>query len=204
MLIYTKVYLIEANNHGDSKKSAKRKGTSLAEYAFRRFTNLGLATSVGRIDEGEVEMTAAQHKARGVVLVEQALNMSRNRQPFSGVRQKFMEAKERFGPAMGNDVTLLRKCNRHLRCLEMTHELMQYVRETFFFRGEYNLDGKFVQVLLFEEKLSDFLTRFAGDSFLVEEVKEMRCLVEEVFLETPYEVRFIDVCNMIEELEHFV
>ena len=55
-----------------------------------------------------------------------------------------------------------------------------------------------------EEKLSDFFTRFTGDSFLVEEVKEMRCLVEEVFLETPYEVRFIDVCNMIEELEHFV
>ena len=58
--------MIEVEKFGKGKK---QKGVCLADFAFRRFADLGLAKSVKFIDEGHVEMTAAQHKARGVLYV---------------------------------------------------------------------------------------------------------------------------------------
>lgn len=78
MMLYTAItrarnvlYLIEVGN-------TKSKGGSLSEFAFRRLKDLKLAESVSRINEGQVEMTPAEHKARGVLLVTRAINMVRN------------------------------------------------------------------------------------------------------------------------------
>jgi len=60
-----KVYLIEVA-HGKGKK---QKGTPLADFAFRRFADLGLAKQVTRIDEGAVEMTPSQHKGRNLMFI---------------------------------------------------------------------------------------------------------------------------------------
>ena len=74
MMVYTA--LTRARNHlylieVDSIQTGKKQKRGLAGFAFRRFGELGLAKSVLSIDEGQVEMTAAQHKARGVLYVTQ-------------------------------------------------------------------------------------------------------------------------------------
>ena len=51
--------MIEANPTGKAKKS---KAVSLADFAFRKLSDLELAKAVSNIDEGKAEMTAAQHK----------------------------------------------------------------------------------------------------------------------------------------------
>ena len=87
----------------------------------------------------------------------------------------------------------------------MKREIKSFVRDTFLVNGKgYNPEGLFAEVLAFEQKLSAFFSDFLGDPYLVEEVKEVRCLVEEVFHGTPYEIRFSDVCKTIEKLEQFV
>lgn len=55
----------------DSVRCGKKQKSGLADFAFRRFADLGLAKSVCAIDEGQVEMSPAQHKARGVLYVTQ-------------------------------------------------------------------------------------------------------------------------------------
>lgn len=92
MMLYTALtrarnhlYLIELEKTG----KGKRHGQSLAQYAFRRLSDLKLAKPGGFIQEGFAEMTPAQHKARGVLYVTQALNMSRNMEPLSFVKDKF-------------------------------------------------------------------------------------------------------------------
>ena len=198
MMVYTaltrsrsQLFLIEANVAGGSKKSTR--GVSLADFAFKKLSDLELAKGVSAIDEGQAEMTAAQHKARGVLLVTQALSMIDAREPFDIVRQKLLEAQDRFTPSTGNDRPLLRQCRRHLKALEMKRDLIQDAKANFFLRGKYRLEGKFAEVLLFAESLGSYLSKFAGDSFLEGEVKDVKSLVEEIFTGTPYELRFRDV-----------
>lgn len=59
------MYLIEVA-HGKGKK---QKSVPLADFAFRRFADLGLAKQVTRIDEGAVEMTPSQHKGRNLMFI---------------------------------------------------------------------------------------------------------------------------------------
>ena len=174
MMLYTALtrarnhlYLIEVENFGKGKK---QKGVRLSDFAFRRFEDLGLTESVTFIDEGHVEMTAAQHKARGVLYVTQALTMSRNRDPIGSVKDKLTEAKKRFGPDQGNDDDLLDKCEKHLSAVLQKHTLMQFAKEKFLVGGEYNLEGRFAEVLQFELNASKFFSEFLCDSFLFEEV----------------------------------
>jgi ATP-dependent exoDNAse (exonuclease V) beta subunit len=69
------LYLIEANDYEDDevesgpkgkqsrkKWTVKNKGSSLADYAFRKFAELSLTKAVQRVAEGQAEMTSAQHK----------------------------------------------------------------------------------------------------------------------------------------------
>ena len=132
--------------------------------------------------------------------------MITKREPFSCVRSKFLEAQERFSPEKGNDVTLLKQCEKHLEALEMKREIKTYARDTFFVKnkGYYDLDGLFAEVLIFEEKLSVFFSKFVGDSFVVEEVTEVRRLLQDVIRGTPYEFRFRNVCRAVQRLECFV
>ncbi|EJK59798.1 hypothetical protein THAOC_19938, partial [Thalassiosira oceanica] len=67
----------------------KRKaGVPLADYALRRLSDLKLTKPVTSVDEGALEMSSAQHKARGVLLVTQAISMSRRSELFSSVAKK--------------------------------------------------------------------------------------------------------------------
>ena len=202
MMLYTaltrarnNLYLIEV-----AQKGKKKKAVSLADFAFRRFSDLGLAKQVQRIDEGQVEMSAAQHKARGVLYVTQALNMSRNHAPLSSVKEKFTEAMNRFRPDKGDDKELFDKCQKHFNAVLQKHILVMYAKEKFLRNGEYNLEGRFVEVLQFEQKCSKFFAWFLGDSFLVEVVNDVRCLVEEIFEGTPYESHFKGACQTISRL----
>ncbi|KAL7541991.1 hypothetical protein ACHAXR_011413 [Thalassiosira sp. AJA248-18] len=204
MMLYTAMtrarnhlYLIEVRSAERGKKQSVR----LADFAFRRLTDLGLARSVKSIDEGQIEMTPAQHKARGVLLVTQALNMSRNFKPIGSVKEKFMEAMGRFSAGKGNDKDLLDKCHKHLDAVTEKHNLMEYAKDKFLSHGEYSLEGRFDELRQFEQKASKFFSRYLCDSFLVEEVHNVRLLVEEVVDGTPYENHFKDVCNAIKRLE---
>ena len=97
-------------------------------------------------------MSSAQHKARGVLLVTQALQMSTYCE-----KEKFNEAIQRFGPDKGNDFDLLKKAKRHLRAIEMKHNLTQLVFKYFGAHNNYNLESKFAEVLKFEGQLLDCL-----------------------------------------------
>ena len=174
MMLYTALtrarnhlYLIELESAGKGKQQSN----PLPQFAFRRLKDLGLVKPVSFIKEGHVEViTPAQHKARGVLYVTQALNMSRNMEPFSNVKDKFMEAMSRFAPEKGNDKDLLDKCEKHLDALTKTHRLMKFAKQTFLRGGDYNLEGRFAEVLEFEQMASEFFSQFLCDSFLVGEV----------------------------------
>ena len=100
----------------------------------------------------------------------QALNMSRNHSPIASVKEKFTEAMNRFRPNKGDDKELLDKCEKHFNAILQKHSLMLYAKEKFLRNGEYNLEGRFTEVLRFEQKASKFFSSFLCDSFLVEEV----------------------------------
>ena len=192
------LYLIEADVIG-SKTRKSRRGVSLADFAFRKLSDLKLTNFVPRIDEGLVEMTPAQHKARGVLLVTQALNMLKANEPFDNVRKKFSEAESRFEASTGNDKPLLRQCRRHLKALETKREILRYAKTKFFVSrpNKYVLGGKFAEILHFGKMLGDFFSDFSGDSFLVDETKDIQNLAEEIFSGTPYELRFRHVYESI-------
>lgn len=169
----------------------------LVDEAFRRLSELSLAKYVEYINEGTAQMSSAQHKARGVLLVTQALQMS----TYYDMKEKFNEAVQRFGPDKGNDFDLLKKkAKRHLRAIEMKHNLTQLVFKYFVALNKYNLESKFAEVLNFERQLVDFASRFLGDPFLWREMKEVKCLVEEVFVGSPYEFRFADFFSKCREM----
>jgi hypothetical protein len=204
MLLYTaltrarsNLYLIEVAQDGNSRK----KGCSLAQFAFRRFSDLGLAKQVLKIDEGQIEMSAAQHKARGVLYVTQAMAMSRDNAPLASIKEKFTEALTRFRPSKGDDKELYDKCEKHFNAVLQKYILMVYAKEKFLSGGVYNLEGRFGEVLQFEQKISKFFAWFLGDSFLSEVVHQVRVLVEEIFTGTPYEAHFTNICKTIARLE---
>ena len=118
------------------------------------------------------------------------------------MKDKFEKAFKRFGPDKGNDTDLLRQAKRHFRCIEMKRNLLQMAKKHFYppYSYSYNLEGKFDKVLLFEQQLMDFAARFLGDNFFWEEVKEVRCLVEEMIVGTLYEFRFVDFCIKCREI----
>ena len=180
MMLYTgltrarnHLYLIELEEACREKKQGQ--GKPLAQFAFRRLKDLGLAKPVSAIctKEGNgqtVEMTPAQHKARGILYITQALSMSRNMKPFQNVKDKFVEAMSRFAPGKGNDRDLLDKCEKHLDALSKMNRLMEFVKENFLVGGHYDLQGKFPDVLEFEQLASEFFSLFLCDSFLVWEI----------------------------------
>ena len=202
-VLYAIVYLIEGGMQSSAlswreKLATSKNFTPLVDEAFRVLRELSLAKTVKYIDGGEVEMSPSQHKERGVVYVTQALL-----QPdYKKMKEKFEQAFRRFGPDKGNDTDLLRQAKRHLRCIELKWNLIQMANNHFFHPSSfnYNLEGKFDKVILFEQQLMDFATRFLGDNFFWEEVKEVRCLVESVFVGTLYEFRFADLCIKCREI----
>ena len=209
MMLYTaltrardQLYIIEPE---DCRKTTTKKGVGLAAFAFRRFVENNLAKEVLFINEGYAEMTPSQHKARGILLMNTGLSMLRNHDPISLVKEKILEAKKRFRPGQGNDMELLDKCEKHLDCIMSKWTIMQYAKTEFYEdKGGYNLESKFTEVVKFEEMVSTFFSKFVCDSFMVEEVTEVRRLMEEIFMGTPYAHRFQDVCKSIERLECFV
>jgi len=208
MALYTAItrarnalYLIEADVTG---KRSRQGGSSLSNFAYRRLNELKLVETVSSINEGHAEMTPAQHKARGVVLVTQAINMARDRQNIGSVRDAFNAAIERFEPNKGNDAELLGQARRHLDAVLEMYSLTTEIKDKFFIGGEYALEGRFADVCSLEKRASIFFASFSGDPFLVEEIREMRVLFEEIFLGTPYEGRFALVFETIRKLESFV
>ena len=198
----TTVYLVEGAAVQSSalswrEKLAKGKRfVPLVDDTIRILSELSLAKRVKYINEGTAQMSSAQHKARGVLLVTQALQMS----TYYDMKEKFNEAIQRFGPDKGNDFDLLKKAKRHLRAIELKHNLTQLVFKYFVAHNNYNLESKFAEVLKFEGQLLDFASRFLGDPFLWREMKEVKCLVEEVFVGTLYEFRFADFFSKCREM----
>jgi len=200
MLLYTaltrarnRIFLVEMEEHGKLTKT--KTGTSLAKFAFRRLKDLELIKIVTFINEGRVEMTAAEHKARGVLLVTQARELARNNAPTTYVKEKFEEAADRFRPDKGNDIVLLEQCNKHKDAVLLKRSLIEILKKNFFDEkhGTYRMEGRFGDVLEFEQGCSKFFGMCVGDSFLSDEIPELRRLIEEVFTGAPYEVRFYDM-----------
>lgn len=209
MMLYTamtrargSLYFIEVN--GSSTKG--KKVANLADFAFRQFQNLDLLKVLKpteSIDEGEADMTPEQHKVRGVLLVVQAVNMSRNNESTKKVKKKFEEAAERFKPDKGNDKDLLDQCNKHLRAFEMHRAIIETLKSNFFNKdqGAFDLRGKLPDVLQFETDLAEFVQFAANDSFLVDEIQDTRERIQQCFYETPYETHFAAICDKIREFE---
>jgi len=63
------------------------------------------------------------------------------------------------------------------------------------------MEGRFGDVLEFEQGCSKFFGMCVGDSFLSDEIPELRRLIEEVFTGTPYEVRFYDALEAVKKHE---
>ena len=79
MMLYTAITRARGHSYFIEVEAGKGKGKSgLADFAFRQLQQLRLLKIVSSIDECEADMTPQQHKARGVLLVVQAINMSRN------------------------------------------------------------------------------------------------------------------------------
>lgn len=205
MMLYTA--LTRARGHlyfVEVEDDKKRKGKSgLADFAFRQLQQLRLLKVVSSIDEGEVDMTPQQHKARGVLLVVQAINMSRNQASTDRVKEKFTEARSRFQVDTGNDRHLLDQCNKHLEAILMKRALTETILKKFFnkAKGEYDLQGRFEDILQFEQEAARFFGLCANDSFLVEEISEMRALIEDLFYGTVYQRRFSEICSKIKNFE---
>lgn len=188
-----RLYLVECCDSGKDSKS-------LASFAFRCFRELELVKDVTQIDEKQKEMTPQQHKARGVLYVTQAIDLDRSGAPTSSVREKFEEAREHFAPNRGNDKVLLDQCAKHMDTVLAKRSLLASIRAKFFCaeRGTYELDGRFSDLLQLEQELHKFFSMGLGDSFLLDEMREVLKVVEELFEGTPYwQIRFREVCCAI-------
>jgi len=195
MLLYTaitrarnKLYFIEID---ELSSSSKRAGV-LSDFVYRRLEELKLAKYVAEIDTGKVEITPAEHKASGVAYVVQAVGLSREDKPLSAIKVKLNEAIAKFAPERANDSELLEKAKKHLMCVKERAELFGYVRRELKGGAGYELRSKFGKVMEFEKLTGEFMRRYLGDSFLVEEVERVIRLVEEVLSGSPYEIRMND------------
>jgi hypothetical protein len=202
MMLYTALtrarnhlYLIEFENDGIMRKKGEK---GLAAFAFRclKHPQLSLIKTVHKIDEGRVEMTSQEHKARGVLMVTQAIDFSRGSESLSEIREKFEEAGKRFLPAYGDDKELYEQVSKHLEAVILKVELVDTMKTKFFDRqsGAYNLECQFAGVLKFEENLVKFFGLVVWDTFLMDEFHKILGLVEEMFQGTPYEIRFGEPC----------
>lgn len=154
---------------------------------------------------GFVEMSPAEHKTRGISLIVQALELHRENKSISLVKDKLLDASSRFLPSKGNDRDLLAKCNKHLECIMTSYKISRFAKTNFHSDGVGDkLAGKFNQVLEFEDMACKFFSRFLCDPFMVEEVTQVRRLMEDIFVGTAYEVRFVDIINNIARLEDYV
>jgi superfamily I DNA/RNA helicase len=209
MLLYTAItrarnhlYLIEVKEL-DRKRSKRSAGVDLDDFAFRRFKDLDLMI-VKSINEGYVEMTPAQHKARGVLLVTQAINLSRSPTTASTtVKERFLAAADRFRPDKGDDKELLDQCLKHMDAVLLKRSLIETVKRKFFvpLSGKYDLTGRFADILTLEQDCDRFFRLCIGDSFLGDEMSDVRALMEDLFAGTPYEVRFGEICEAIRKHE---
>lgn len=77
-------------------------------------------------------------------------------------------------------------------CVKERAELFGYVRRELKGGAGYELRNKFGKVMEFEKLTGEFMRRYLGDSFLVEEVERVVRLVEEVLSGSPYEIRMND------------
>jgi exonuclease VII small subunit len=177
----------------------RKKGEKgLADFAFHclKHPQLSLIKTVHKIDEGRVEMTPQEYKARGVLMVTQAINFSRGSESISECREKFEEARKRFLPAYGDDKELYDQVSKHLEAVILKVNLIDTMKTKFFDRqsGAYNLECQFSEVLKFEDNLVKFFGLVVWDTFLIDEFHEIIGLVEEMFQGTPYEIRFGELC----------
>jgi hypothetical protein len=211
MLLYTaltrarnRLYIIEIEESGQIRN---RGSVGLEAFAFRRLKDLDLIKMVNYIDEGLVDMTPQQHKARGVLLVNEAIDLSRKYGGQVDVKKRFIDAEARFRHDKGNDRELLDQCHKHMEIVLLKHSLIETMKKMFFDpsrmtgRGEYSLEGRFADVLSFKQGCSEFFSMCICDSFLAEEISELRALVEDLFAGTPYEVHFGEICKAIKRHE---
>lgn len=207
MMLYTAMtrarkhlYIIEVAEYGKKQKVGKR---GLQDSAFRHLLELGLAKSVKSIDEGFVEMTPQQHKVRGALLMTHAITLDREGANTLKVKETFAWAADRFRPDKGNEKDLLVQCEKHSQAILMKRKLKSTMEKKFLnpSTGAYDLQGRFNDVLTFESACSEFFALCIGDSFLVDDVSEMRALVEELFQDTPYETHFGEICRKIKHHE---
>lgn len=218
MLLYTALtrarnhlYLIEIQElsarNGSNRGKGRAAGVGLDDFAFRRLKDLDLMKIVTSVHEGSVEMTPAQHKARGVLLVTQAINLSRKTSGAAvseaNVKEKFLEAADRFSADKGNDKELLDQCLKHMNAVLLKRALTETIEKKFFDRkkGNYVLEGRFAEVLRLEQDLSKFFSLCVGDSFLIDEITSIRALMEDLFTGTPFEIRFGEICRAIKQHE---
>lgn len=224
MLLYTALtrarnhlYLIEIKElsaqNGRDRSKGRTKGmhtacVCLKDFAFRRLKDLDLLKIVKSIHEGFVEMTPAQHKARGVLLVTQAINLSRAKSSGSAisdssVKTKFLAAADRFSVDKGNDKELLDQCLKHMEVVLLKRSLIEIVEKKFFDRskGKYHLQDRFADILRLEQDLSKFFSLCIGDTFLVDEIPSIRSLMEDWFVGTPYEMHFKEIISAVRQHE---
>lgn len=211
MLLYTA--LTRARNHlfmieveELRRKKAKGRAVGLEEYVLRRFKDLGLLEIVQSINEGLVAMTSQEHKARGVLMVTQAIDISHDHGVSSAlVKEKFLGAIDRFRPDKGDDKDLLEQSQKHMEALLLKRSIIQAIKKKFFdpATGGYVLAHRFSDVLSLEQECGKFFEMCVGDSFLVDEIGELRALLEDVFAGTPYEVHFGEVCRAIAQHEPY-
>ena len=207
MLLYTaltrarnKLYLIEFEDDG----IRRRKGENgLADFAFRclKHPDLGLVKAVSRIDEGKVEMSPQEHKARGVLMVTKAIDFARNSSSTNDIRSSFEEARRRFMPAFGDDKDLYDLTTKHMEAFLLKTRLMGYIKSKFFDgkNATYQLEGRFGQFQEFEKDLVGFMDLAAWDTFLIQDVMEITNIVQELVEDTPYAIRLGEYCLQVRD-----
>jgi hypothetical protein len=190
MLLYTA--LTKARNHdliefkefgaqnGLGRSRGRRTstdGVGLDDFAFRQLKDLDLLKIVKSIHEGFVEMTPAQHKARGVLLVTQAINLSRAKSSGSAIsdsaiKTKFLEAADRLSVHKGNDKELLDQCLKHMEVVLLKRSLRDNVEMKFFDRskGKYNLGKSICGYSPPRKRPDQPFSLCIGDTFSVDEI----------------------------------
>mmetsp|Transcript_29966 Transcript_29966/g.63551 ORF Transcript_29966/g.63551 Transcript_29966/m.63551 type:complete len:211 (-) Transcript_29966:341-973(-) len=204
MMLYTALtrarhhlYIIEDEESGMAQRRGK--GLGLGDSAFRLLKQLHLVKRVNSIDGGEIEMTPLEHNARGVLLVNTAIALSNKGATNEEVIAKFQEAADRFSPENGCDAGLSYQCEKHLQAILTKRLLIQELKNNFFSgeRGVYLLAGKFTQILAFETKAAEFVQKYLDDTFVMDEVRQLAVVLEDVFYSTQYWLHFKDICERI-------
>ena len=202
MLLYTaltrarnKLYFVEVEADGIRRKRGEK---GLADFAYRCLSDskLALVKVVTKIDEGRVEMTPQEHKARGVLYVTTAIAFARESNSSREIQAKFEEARKRFLPTFGDDKDLYDQATKHMEAAVLKVQLLDTMKKEFFdpATGAYKLSSKVPQVLEFEKKLLQFVELVSWDTFLFEDLNEVLTLVLEMLENSPYAGRLGKQC----------